>query len=167
MGMRAGIIYKDKTGTSVLTTLQWSTRLDQTLGHHIARSGNPMADVKHIFKSVVDKYSHVSAMEIVTTPEGRLSGAIKACNGYEWDGHSERARSIFDGHKEAMECHLDSGSIGAMFDESHPDRITFYFISDKTDEIEVKNCSIEALGKFYKDVEGKPGKLKKFSFRSN
>ena len=43
MGMQAGIIYKDKTGTSVLTTLQWSTRLDQTLGHHIARSGNPIS----------------------------------------------------------------------------------------------------------------------------
>lgn len=165
MGMRAGIIYKDSNGTSHLTSIQWSTMIDRTLGHFIAQSQAPEADVKDLFKMITRNFGHIGSLEIVRNEDvmeeqDRLYGTIYA--------HSvmEKFKSQFNNVEDAIDSHLNGGSIGAIFDEAHPERITFYFDNPVTDELEMRNCSIQALGKFYSDVENKPKKRKKFSFRT-
>lgn len=173
MGMRAGIIYKDKNGISHLTTSQWSTRIDQTLGHFIANSDNPIEDVRNLFKNITEQFDHVSALEIYRENEDygfnaetdvSYDNVVYAARGCKFnDGGTNDFSDAFY----AMNVHLDGGSIGAMFDEKHPERITFYFDSEVSYKMETRNRSINNLGGFYSDVDKKPQKLMKFDFREN
>lgn len=168
MGMRAGLIYKAKSGISTLTSVQWSTLTDQSLGHFAANSQAAEADLKDLFKTITDNYDHISALEIDDTPADKHSlsfGVVKAVSGHKRkDGSLEYYQ--FDNAQDAMEDYLDGHSVGAMFNEANPERVTFYFISNETRELETRNAGISALAKFYNDVDNKSDKLKKFPFRN-
>lgn len=167
MGMRAGIIYRDENGISTITSVQWSTRIDQILGHFISNSDNPVEDVRNLFKKISQDFARISALQINNgeTDEYRKDhsfGTVVA-EGIQNADYNRTFRNL----NTAMDSHLNRSSIGAIFDESKPEFISFYFENPYTDEIEVRNCSIAALGKFYNNVEKNPRKLKRFSFRNN
>lgn len=167
MGMRAGIIYKNIEGKSFLTTVHWSTRIDMTLGHYISQSDNPGSDVKELFETITQNYHHISALEIDNTPAEKYDVSFGVVKVVDPSKHYKNTlkNSTYKDPRNAMDDCLNAGSIGVMYDEKHSDRVTFYFESPDG-EIETKNSSLSALGKFYKNVHANPHKLKKFSFRT-
>lgn len=68
MGMRATIAFVDKDKSVKLTSVQWSTRLDQTLGHMAseARKNNqdPGKVIAGLFRMITSKWNHVSAVQL-------------------------------------------------------------------------------------------------------
>jgi len=167
MGMRAGIIYRNRNEISTITSVQWSTRIDQTLGHYIANSSAPVESVRILFSTITESFSHISALEtkydedkIEDNDYSFESVYVKSIQEFEYSRE-------FTNIQEAMESHLNSSSIGAIFDENNPEFISFYFENPYTEEIEVRNRSIASLGNFYNNVKNNPRKLKRFSFRNN
>lgn len=182
MGMRATIAYIKTDKTVQLTSLQWSTRLDQTLGHmaNSARENNqsPSVVIADLFKAVTSQWMHASAIEIDLgtdlTYDLSPGESVKINERDFYFGHSVQASfPQGEGNKtynvkdiDIYNYHLDGGSIGAIYDERKPNYIEFFWTNPDTYEVETRKCSIDALANFYKDVENNPHKLKKFSFRS-
>lgn len=174
MGMRATIAYVGFDETVAMTTVQWSTRIDQTLGHaanQVRAKGEDMgAYMGHLFGSITHNFGHISALEIDVdykpSPFGKDyrfdRGVYAASYQDEMPDYNKFAnREVVD----IYDYHLDGGSIGAIYDERTPDKIEFFWMNDDTGMLETRKCGIEALANFYKDALMKPRKLKKFGFR--
>lgn len=174
MGMRATIAYVGFDGAVAMTSVQWSTRIDQTLGYvanQVRAKGEDMnAYMGHLFGSITHNFGHISALEqdVDYTPSSfgkdyRFDrGAYAASVQDEMPDYNKFANRKV---AKIYSYHLDAGSIGAIYDERTPDKIEFFWRNDVTGQIETRKCGIEALANFYNDVPGKPNKLKKFDFR--
>lgn len=171
MGMRATIAYISKDNRVRLTSVQWSTVLDKTLGHMIAQAKDAGDDATHLvsdaFKTITSTFEHVSCVDIVEegenipTPTTPLAYDVSIIGGQPIDMKNEWVLGEID----IYDYHLDGGSIGAVYNENKPETIQFFWSDYETDEIKTRNCGIDALGKFYGNPNNKK-KLKTFgSFR--
>lgn len=176
MGMRATIAYINKDNRVRLTTVQWSTVLDKTLGHMIAQEQDAGGDATHLvsdaFKTITSTFEHVSCVDIVeegeniqipTTPlayDVFIFGgqAIGAYDVSTIGGQSISMKNEWDlGEIDIYGYHLDGNSLGAVYNENKPETIQFFWANREMDEIKTRNCGIDALGKFY----GNPNNKKK------
>lgn len=161
MGMRASLIYRGSNRDYKSTSIQWSTILDMSLGYYLSQfdtSEEKITKTHDFFANTVHKYSHVSSIEI-TDKENKtigLNNPVERVKGIRYNIHNAM---------EIMQNHLNKGSLGALYDVNKPDKITF-FCYDDNDILITKNCSIEALSKYYADFHNKKKPLKKMAHRS-
>jgi len=170
MGMRATVAFVNTDKSVKLTSVQWSTRLDQTLGHmaHKVRENGDdhYKAIAGLFRTVTSRWNHVSSIELndgAPTNRDIVMGANVVVNFPQKDEPQKRyanRKSV-----DIYNYHLDGGSVGAIYDMSKPGYIEFFWRDYDTDTIQTRNCNISALADFYNDVFNKPQKLKKFSFR--
>lgn len=176
MGMRATVAFVDKDKSVKVTSVQWSTRLDQTLGHmsseSIKKDQDPGKVIAGLFRTITQRWNHVSAIEINN----------------DFDPNDVNNRNIVMGHDivvnfaqknepqkryasrkdiDIYNYHLDGGSIGAIYDMSTPDIIEFFwndydYDTDTDHGVQSRKCKISSLANFYSDVFNQPAKLKKF-----
>ena len=184
MGMRATIAYISEDKTVSLTSLQWSTRLDQTLGHMASsarQSGkSPISTIANLFKTVTSNWQHLSAIELnfeANTSDEPGTTLLQDMEGSRQDFHfghrvqvcapqgvnnkTHNLKNI-----DIYKYHLDSGSIGAIYNERNPHYIEFFWMNPNTRNIETRKCSINSLANFYKEAKNNPDKVKTFSFRN-
>lgn len=174
MGMRASIAYVSKDKTVRMTTVQWSTMIDQTLGYFIAECQRDGLDyemeVMNLLRTITRDYEHISALNFNDAPSSYGTNkrylhnivAESVCNvDSDYDNLYASAKNIPGG---IYDYHLDSGSIGVVYRENAPDKLEFFW--DDDNKIATRKCSMKSLGHFYKDYLTKPNKRKKFSFRN-
>lgn len=181
MGQRATIAFIDTDKSVQLTSVQWSTRLDQTLGHmaNEARKANqdPAKVIAGLFRKVTRSYGHVSAVEISSKTDKFFNKNTDKEIGYGVSMSSGQDKNPTDNkfsnrdRVDIYNWHLDGSSIGAIYDMSKPDIIEFFwdgydYNTDTDMGIKTRKCSIDSLANFYKNVPAQPQKLKKFSFRT-
>lgn len=173
MGMRATIAYVEATGKTFVTTVQWATRLDQTIGHYLhSERENGVAvneSAKDLIAMVTKNHGHISALEISDAKDVLRTNDIPVSNSVVIAGHQSSA-NVFNSELEASaeiyDNELDGGSIGAVYRENKPDSVEFFWVDPTSYDLIKRNSGTGALANFYSDVHGKPSKLKKMSFRT-
>lgn len=175
MGMRATVAFVDTDKSVKLTSVQWSTRLDQTLGHMASEARkagqDPAKVIAGLFRTVTSKWNHVSAIQI--SDEAPTDREIVMGHDVRVDFPQKHEPQIRYANRKSVDIynyHLNGGSIGAIYDMSNPDIIEFFwedydYETDTDNGIKTRKCSIDSLANFYGNVLEKPLKLKKFSFR--
>lgn len=175
MGMRATVAFVDTDKSVKLTSVQWSTRLDQTLGHMASEARkagqDPAKVIAGLFRTVTSKWNHISAVQL--SDEAPTDREIVMGHNVRVDfpqKHKPQTRYASRKSVDIYNYHLDGGSIGAIYDMNNPGIIEFFwedydYETDTDNGIKTRKCSIDALANFYGNVFEKPQKLKKFSFR--
>lgn len=175
MGMRATVAFVDKDKSVKVTSVQWSTRLDQTLGHMASESikndQDPRKVIAGLFRTITKNWNHVSAIEI---SDGANLGDVNnrdivmghniVVNYAQKNEPQKRYASRKD--IDIYNYHLDGSSIGAIYDMSTPDIIEFFwnaydYDTDTDYGVQSRKCNINSLANFYSDVFNNPAKLKK------
>lgn len=168
MGMRASAVYIDKTGTGFLTTLQWSTKIDKTLGYELSLVGEnedanvrmtqifaPLAAFEHL--SAIDTFDpeedEMLAGDIMVTPSLVFSGPQPA-EGAQVFPHADKDM------KRMKEWHLNSGSLGVIYDARYTSVLRFFYLDDQTDNVRTLNMTFDELIKAYVDKNAPARKIK-------
>lgn len=167
MGMRASAVYIDKTGTGFLTTLQWSTKIDKTLGYELSLVGeNEDANVRmtQIFAPLA-AFEHLSAIDTFDPEEDEmLAGDIMVTPSLVFSGPQPAGDAVFANVDKDMSLitnwHLDSGSLGVIYDARYTSVLTFFYLDDQTDNVRTLNMTFDELIKVYVDKNAPARKIK-------
>lgn len=176
MGMRATIAYIDNKDVIHLTTVQWSTRLDQTLGHYFSeerKAGkNAHASMKALFEKIAAN-EHISCLDLDLdyNPENDYRGGAAT----EHIGHNVYLKGMQGDELATFESehdisggiygyHLNGGSIGAIYKAYEPNKVEFFWSENATD---IGNAveNLDELADFYSNAEDDSDKVKEYSFR--
>lgn len=169
MGMRGTIAFVDTDRSVRLTTVQWSTHLDRTIGHFAAMARKDEQDmyteVAELFRAIT-RYNHISCLEVENDKFAAEKNDEKVGYGVYINRPVNDAPVKISKNRNFIDIynyHLDSDSMGAIYDMAKPDKIEFFW-ENNYGVIEKRICGIMSLANFYNDIEATPNKLKKFGF---
>lgn len=182
MGMRATIGYIDTDNSMKLTSVQWSTMLDRTLGFYaskVAASGNdPVEGIHSLVKNITERFWHIGALEVARPDEEEEDGDTQLGHNVYADLAREREGDdaqlgIFDADTEenqretARNFHLNGGSVGVIVDANDTDgTIELFYDNNETDELESRVFTVSELAEYYEGAnEGEGVELMELPFR--
>lgn len=165
MGMRASIAMTGIDGLTRITSVQWSTRLDQTIGNYLAQRGTQGDELSVALSELLEaviKHGHISALEILESAEEGYKAVPLGYGTFISFPQEKGVKPAKMSRQEVREYHLDYGSIGAHYDQRHPERIEFFWYDDATGVVTHRNVSLAELVRFYAPEKLSNNRLKSF-----
>ena len=155
MGMRATFAHRNVAGEVALTSIHWSTVIDATLGLYLNTAKNDGVELREAMGELVSAmsdYGHISAFQFdkeakLNANDHALPHGAHLAMVQHLDGPERLSRAT---DTSAMTYSLDGDSLGLIYDESHPERVTFYWRDyDTTSGLRRRTVTLEELAAHY------------------
>lgn len=165
MGMRASIAMTGVDGLTRITSVQWSTRLDQTIGNYLAQAKAEEVELPEALTELLNEvlsHGHISALEMIAGDEGGYKPIALGRNTFISFAQEDGSTPAEMTREQVREYHLDGGSIGAHYDQRRPNLLEFFWYDEATAEIAHSELTLYALARSYAEALSEPKSLRKF-----